>query len=45
MCVVGLIAVTALRSHEARRLRWCLHLDGAAANVEGLLLDLVMVAI
>ncbi len=44
MRVVGLIVVTVLRSHEARRLRWRLHLDDSAANVEGLLLDPVMVA-
>ncbi len=44
MHVVGLIVVTALRSHEARCLRWCLRLDDYVANVEGLLLDLVMVA-
>jgi hypothetical protein len=44
MRVVGLIVVTALRSCEARCLRWCLRLDDSAANVEGSLLDLVMVA-
>ncbi len=44
MHVVGLIVVTALRSREGRRLHWRLHLDDSAANVEGLLLDLVMVA-
>ncbi len=43
MCVVGLIVVTALRSCEARCLRRHLHLDNSAANVEGLLLDPVMV--
>ncbi len=42
--VVGLIVVTALRSCEARCLHWHLHLDDSAANVEGLLLDPVMVA-
>ena len=44
MRVVGLIVVTALRSREAHRLRWHLRLDDSAANVEGLLLDPVMVA-
>ena len=44
MRVVGLIVVMALRSCEARCLRWHSHLDDSAANVEGLLLDLVMVA-
>jgi hypothetical protein len=44
MSVVGLIVVTALRSCEARCLRWHLHLDNSAANVEGLLLYPVMVA-
>jgi hypothetical protein len=44
MRVVRLIVVTALRSHEAHCLRWCLHLDDSAANVEGLLLDPVTVA-
>ncbi len=34
----------ALRSCEACRLRWRLHLDNSAANVEGLLLNPVMVA-
>jgi hypothetical protein len=44
MRVVGLIVVMALRSCEAHCLRWHSHLDDSAANVEGLLLDLVMVA-
>ncbi len=44
MRVVGLIVVMALRSREARRLFWRSHLDDSAANVEGLLLDPVMVA-
>jgi hypothetical protein len=44
MRVVGLIIVTALCSCEARCLRWHSRLDDSAANVEGLLLDLVMVA-
>jgi hypothetical protein len=44
MHVVGLIVVMALRSCEARCLRWHLCLDDSAANVEGLLLDPVMVA-
>ncbi len=44
MRVVGLIVVTTLHSHEARRLRWCSCLDDSAADVEGLLLDPVMVA-
>jgi hypothetical protein len=44
MHVVELIIVTALRSREVRCLRWCLRLDDSAANVEGLLLDPVMVA-
>ena len=44
MHVVGLIVVTALRSRETHCLRWHLHLDNSTANVEGLLLDLVMVA-
>ncbi len=44
MRVVGLIVVTALHSHEARCLRWRLRLDDSAANMEGLLLDPVMVA-
>jgi hypothetical protein len=44
MHVVGLIVVTALCSREVRCLCWCLRLDDSAANVEGLLLDLVMVA-
>ncbi len=45
MRVVGLIVVTASRSHEAHCLRWHLHLDNSAANVEDLLLDPVMVAL
>jgi hypothetical protein len=44
MHVIGLIVVTALRSHEAHHLRWRLRLDDSAAIVEGLLLDPVMVA-
>jgi hypothetical protein len=44
MRVAGLGGVTALRSHDARCLRWHLHLDDSAANVVGFLLDLVMVA-
>ncbi len=44
MRVVGLVVVTALRSREACCLCWHLHLDDSAANVEGLLLDPVMVA-
>jgi hypothetical protein len=44
MCVVGLGGVTALCSCVACCLRWPLHLDNSAANVVGLLLDLVMVA-
>jgi hypothetical protein len=44
MRVVGLIVVTALRSHEAHCLCWRSCLDDSAANVEGLLRDLVMVA-
>jgi hypothetical protein len=44
MCVGELIVVMALRSREARCLRWCSHLDDSAANLEGLLLDPVMVA-
>jgi hypothetical protein len=37
-------AVVTLRSREARCLCWRLRLDDSAANVEGLLLDPVMVA-
>jgi hypothetical protein len=44
MPVVGLGGVTALRSRDAHCLCWRLHLDDSAANVVGLLLDLVMVA-
>jgi hypothetical protein len=44
MCVVGLVEVMALRSCDACCLRWCLCLANSAANVVGLLLDLVMVA-
>ena len=44
MCVVGLVGVTALRSCDACHLRWHLRLNDSAANVVGLLLDLVMVA-
>jgi hypothetical protein len=44
MHVVGLVGVTALHSHDARCLRWCSRLDNSAANVVGLLLDSVMVA-
>jgi hypothetical protein len=44
MRVVGLNVVTALRSCEVHRLRWRSCLDASAANVEGLLLDPVMVA-
>ena len=44
MHVVGLIVVMALRSHEAHCLHWRFRLDDSAANVEGLLRDLVMVA-
>jgi hypothetical protein len=44
MLMVGLIVVTALHSCEAHCLRWHSHLDNSAANVEGLLLDPVMVA-
>jgi hypothetical protein len=43
MRVVGLIVVPALRSRDAHCLRH-LHLEDSAANVEGLLLDPVMVA-
>jgi hypothetical protein len=42
--VVGLVGVMALRSCDACCLRWHLRLDDSAANVVGLLLDLVMVA-
>ena len=44
MRVVGLIAVPALCSCDAHCLHWRLRLDDSAANVEGSLLDLVMVA-
>ena len=44
MHVVGLIVVTALCSREVHCLRWHLRLDNSAANVEGLLLDSVMIA-
>jgi hypothetical protein len=44
MRVVWLIVVTALRSCEAHHLCWHSRLDDYAANVEGLLLDPVMVA-
>jgi hypothetical protein len=44
MRVVGLVGGTALRSHDACRLCWCLCLDNSTANKVGLLLDLVMVA-
>ncbi len=44
MRVVGLGGVMALRSRAAHHLRWHLHLDNSAANVVGLLLDLVIVA-
>ena len=44
MHVVGLGGVMALHSCDAHCLRWRLHLDDSAANVVGLLLDLVMVA-
>jgi hypothetical protein len=44
MSVVGLIVVMALRSCEACCLRWHSRLENSAANVEGLLLDSVMVA-
>jgi hypothetical protein len=43
MCVVWLIVVMALCSREAHCLRWRSCLDDSAANVEGLLLDPVMV--
>jgi hypothetical protein len=43
MRVVGLIGVMALCSCDSCCLRWHLHLDASAANVVGLLLDLVMV--
>ncbi len=44
MHVVGLVGGTALRSRDARCLRWHLRLDDTAINVVGLRLDLVMVA-
>ncbi len=44
MRVVGLGEVMALRSCDACRLGWGLHLDDSDANVVGLLLELVMVA-
>jgi hypothetical protein len=45
MRVVKLVGVTAaLYSRDAHCLHWHLHLDYSAANVVGLLLDLVMVA-
>jgi hypothetical protein len=43
MHVIGLDGVTALCSCDACCLHWHLHLDNFAANVVGLLLDLVMV--
>jgi hypothetical protein len=44
MHVVGLVGVTALRSHDACCLCWQSRLDDSAANVVGLLLELMMVA-
>ena len=44
MRVVGLVGGTALRSCDARCLRWCSCLDESAINVVGLRLDSVMVA-
>jgi hypothetical protein len=44
MHVVGLVGVTALRSCDACCLHWQSRLDDSAANVVGLLLDSVMVA-
>jgi hypothetical protein len=44
MRVVGLVRVTALRSHVACSLQWCLLLDDSAANGVGLLLGLMVVA-
>ncbi len=44
MCVVGLVGVTALRSHVAWRLRWHSYLDNSAAKVVGLPLGLIVVA-
>ncbi len=43
MCVIRLGGVTALRSRDARHLRWRSRLDDSAVNVVELLLDLVMV--
>jgi hypothetical protein len=44
MRVVGLVGVMAFCSCNACCLCWCSRLDNSAANVAGLLLDLVMVA-
>jgi hypothetical protein len=44
MCVVGLVGIMALRSCVARRVQWRLHLDDLAANVVGLLLGSMVVA-
>ena len=44
MHVVRLVGVMALHSHDDCCLCWCSRLDNSAANVVGLLLDLVMVA-
>jgi hypothetical protein len=44
MCVVGLVGVMALHSCDAHCLHWHLRLEYSAANVVGLLLDSVMVA-
>ncbi len=44
MCVAQLVEVMALCSCDACCVRWHLSLDNSAANVVGLLLDLVMVA-
>jgi hypothetical protein len=45
MLVVGLVGRTALRSRDACCLRCRLCLDNFATNVDGLRLDLVMVAL
>jgi hypothetical protein len=45
MHVVGLVGGTALRSRDAHRLHWCLHLDASATDVVGLRLDSVMVVL
>ncbi len=44
MHVVGLVGVMALHSCDAHCLHWRLHLDDSTANVVGLLLNSVMVA-